>query len=48
VTPRPPRSALALLDWRLPSEWREVVLGDLVEEFQLRAAASPAAARRWF
>jgi len=48
VTPRPPRSALALLDWRLPSEWREIVLGDLVEEFQLRAATSPAAARRWF
>jgi predicted permease len=37
-----------MLAWRLPDEWRDFVLGDLEEEFRLRAATSPALARRWF
>jgi predicted permease len=48
VTPRPPRLAVRLLSWRLPDAWREFVLGDLEEEFLLRAAHSESAARRWF
>ena len=43
-----PRLARSLLARRLPSEWREFVLGDLEEEFLARCAASPSAARRWF
>jgi len=48
VTPAPPRLAVALLLWRLSSDWRDFVVGDLEEEFHARADASPAAARRWF
>jgi putative ABC transport system permease protein len=36
-----------LLSQRLPDAWREVVLGDLAEEFEARSGARPAAARRW-
>ena len=41
--PQPPRLALRLLSWRLAPEWRDFVVGDLDEEFRVRAAASPAA-----
>ena len=44
----PPRLAVRLLARRLPGAWREFVLGDLEEEFRVRAAASAPAARRWF
>jgi putative ABC transport system permease protein len=44
----PPRLAVRLLAARLPGSWRDFVLGDLEEEFRARAAASPAAARRWY
>ena len=36
-----------LLSRRLSDAWREVVLGDLAEEYEARSAAAPAAARRW-
>ena len=45
---QPPPLAVYLVTRRLSSEWRDFVLGDLEEEFQARAADSPAAARRWF
>ena len=45
---RPPRLAVALLSRRIPSEWRDFVLGDLAEEFESRSASSPSAAARWF
>jgi putative ABC transport system permease protein len=48
VTPGPPRVAARLLAHRVPPEWREFVLGDLEEEFHVRAAQSVAAARRWY
>ena len=44
----PPRVAVLLLTRRLAEGWRDFVLGDLEEEFQMRCEASPAAARRWF
>ena len=52
MTARPPRGTLPapivwLLSRRLSETWREVVLGDLAEEFDARCAAAPAAARRW-
>jgi predicted permease len=47
MTPETPRLAVRLLSWRLPDEWRDFVLGDLEEEFRIRAAEAPAAARRW-
>jgi putative ABC transport system permease protein len=47
MTPEFPRLALWLLTVRLTPEWRDFVVGDLDEEFRARAAASPAAARRW-
>ena len=45
---RPPRLAARLLSARLSPEWREFVIGDLEEEFAVRCATSPSAARRWF
>src|SRR5215203_460608 len=42
-----PAWIVRLLSRRLPDPWREVVLGDLAEEYEARAAAAPAAARRW-
>jgi putative ABC transport system permease protein len=47
MPPPLPRWAAALLSLRLSNEWREFVLGDLAEEYAARAAAAPAAARRW-
>jgi putative ABC transport system permease protein len=47
MTPRLPRLALWLLTARLTPEWHDFVVGDLEEEFRVRAAISPAAARRW-
>jgi len=43
-----PRLALWLLSRRLSGAWRDYVVGDLVEEFQKRAARSRATARLWF
>jgi predicted permease len=36
-----------LLSRRLSDGWREVVLGDLAEEYAARSAGAPGAARRW-
>ena len=44
----PPRLAVRLLTRRLPSAWRDFVLGDLEEEFLARSAASLPAARGWY
>ena len=44
----PPRFAILLLTLRLRAEWRDFIVGDLVEEFQKRSDASPARARLWF
>jgi predicted permease len=44
----PPRLAVRLLTWRLGHEWRDYVVGDLVEEFESRSDSSVPAARRWF
>jgi hypothetical protein len=46
MAPLPP-VVVRLLSRRLSDDWREVVLGDLAEEYAARAEASPAAARRW-
>lgn len=46
-TSDPPRLAIWLLTRRLSGEWREFVLGDLVEEFAARASDAPIAARVW-
>ena len=43
----PPRLAMRLLALRLAPQWRDYITGDLEEEFRVRAAFSPAAARRW-
>src|ERR1700760_1770285 len=43
------RWALRIFSWLAPRSAREAMLGDLAEEFALRAAAaSPAAAARWY
>ena len=42
-----PRVALWLHEHSLPPDEREAVIGDLVEEFALRAAHDSRAARRW-
>ncbi|MFI5078292.1 MAG: ABC transporter permease, partial [Vicinamibacteria bacterium] len=42
-----PAWIVRLLSRRLSDTWREVVLGDLAEEYEARSAADPAAARRW-
>jgi len=44
----PPRLAIVLLTLRLRAEWRDFIVGDLVEEFQKRSEVSPAQARKWF
>jgi putative ABC transport system permease protein len=44
----PPRIALWLLARRLSAEWRDFIVGDLVEEFQARSVVSSTRARRWF
>ena len=48
MTSAPPRLALLLLTLRLRAEWRDFIVGDLVEEFQKRCAVSPSRARAWF
>ena len=45
---RPPRLAIRLLSLRLRAPWREVVIGDLEEEFMTRSAESRVAASIWF
>jgi peptidoglycan/LPS O-acetylase OafA/YrhL len=45
---RPPRLATWLLDRAVPDPDREVLIGDLVEEHALCAAADPGAAGRWY
>ncbi len=47
MTHDPPRLAMRLLALRLAPQWRDYITGDLEEEFRVRAASSPAAARRW-
>ena len=47
-TSDPPGFAVWLLSKRLPTEWRDFVIGDLEEEFASRSGASPSAARAWF
>ena len=47
-TSEPPGFAVWLLSKRLPTEWRDFVIGDLEEEFASRSGASPIAARAWF
>ena len=42
-----PAWIVRLLSRRLSDAWREVVLGDLAEEYEARSAADPAAASRW-
>ncbi|MFI5078515.1 MAG: hypothetical protein ACHQRO_14285, partial [Vicinamibacteria bacterium] len=42
-----PALIIRLLSRRLSDAWREVVLGDLAEEYEARSVADPAAARRW-
>ena len=42
-----PAWAVWLLTRRLADPWREVVIGDLAEEYAARAADAPGAARRW-
>jgi hypothetical protein len=45
----PPAFACWLLASVVPAPYREAMLGDLIEEYTLRAeSASPAAASRWF
>jgi hypothetical protein len=45
----PPAFACSLLESLLPGPYREVLLGDLVEEYRLRnESASPFTASRWF
>ncbi len=44
----PPSLAVRMLMWRLSPEWRDFILGDLEEEFRVRAGTSLPAARRWF
>ena len=41
-----PAWIVRLLSRRLSEPWREVVLGDLAEEYEARSAADPTAARR--
>ena len=47
-TIHPPRLAIWLLSKRLSAEWREFVVGDLAEEFEVRSGDSPLASRAWF
>jgi hypothetical protein len=45
----PPAFACGLVESVLPSRYPEAMLGDLIEEYTLRAeSTSPSAARRWF
>jgi hypothetical protein len=39
---------MALLEAALPADLAEAILGDLIEEFRVRARHEPAAARAWF
>lgn len=45
---RPPRAAQRLLEWRLQSDERDELIGDLDEQYRRRAAAGPRAARLWY
>jgi predicted permease len=44
----PPRLALWLFERSLAAHERDLVTGDVIEDFALRAAQSPRRARRWF
>jgi hypothetical protein len=44
----PPSFALLLLNWILPAKVLDVILGDLMEEFDERARDNNKAAKRWF
>ena len=45
--PRVPGAPLRLLGWTVPPADRDAVLGDVVEEYELRAREGRAAARSW-
>jgi predicted permease len=45
---RPPRLAAWLLSWTTPPRDREVIVGDLAEEFAERSDADPRAAAGWY
>ncbi len=47
MSPTIPVWAVWLLTRRLADPWREVVIGDLAEEYAARAADAPGAAWRW-
>jgi hypothetical protein len=40
--------ATSLLQWVLPPQDRDAILGDLIEEHRIRSAGSPIAATRWY
>jgi hypothetical protein len=46
--PMPPRIAIRLLEWLVPEENRDLVVGDLIEESALRARASTRATATWW
>ena len=46
--PAPPRLAVAFLEATLPGDLAEPVIGDLFEEFAMRAARERRTARAWF
>lgn len=41
------KAAIALLEAALPADLADAILGDLIEEFRVRARHEPAAARAW-
>lgn len=46
--PPPPRIAIRLLEWLLPEEHRDALVGDLIEESALRARSSTRATATWW
>lgn len=48
MTPKPPRTAVWLIEFFVPPATAEPALGDLAEEFATRAGRSEPQARRWY
>lgn len=46
--PLAPRVASWLFSWLVPKDYREPLMGDLAEEYELRAKASSSAALKWY